>query len=140
MSISYRTGTDLQVSDLVDLYDAVGWSLYTRAPETLQAGIRASLRVITAWDGERLVGLARIVGDGLTIVYLQDILVHPTYQRRAIGRELLQRAFEPFAGVRQQVLMTDAEPGQRAFYEAMGFREIRDLEPSPRVFVRFNQG
>ena len=63
--------------ELVSLYDSVGWSVYTRTPDRLEAAIGASLRVVTARVDDELVGLARIVGDGLTILYLQDILVRP---------------------------------------------------------------
>ena len=93
----------------------------------------------TREDG-RLVGMARLVGDGLTIVYLQDILVAPSHQRIGIGRQLFHRVLEPFSEVRQKVVVTDDEPGQRAFYEALGFTEIRDLKSPIRAFVQFNSG
>lgn len=122
-------------AELAELDDAVGWSAYTRDAARLGRGVAASLRVVTARDGDRLVGLARIVGDGETIAYLQDVLVHPEAQRRGIGAELVRRAFAPFAEVRQHVLVTDDEPGQRAFYESLGFTEIHEIPG--RAFVRY---
>ena len=124
--------------ELVALYDSVGWTTYTRDPERLAAAVGASLRVVTARADGVLVGLARAVGDGLTIVYVQDILVAPHRQRAGVGRGLVTRLLEPFSDVRQKVLLTDAEPGQRAFYESLGFTEIRDMEPNLRSFVRFD--
>ena len=127
--------------ELVSLYDSVGWSVYTRTPDRLEAAIGASLRVVTARVDDELVGLARIVGDGLTIVYLQDILVRPNHHRHGIGRELFSRAFEPYSDVRQKVLMTDCGQATRSFYEAMGFTETRDLgdfSEQVRVFVSFS--
>ena len=135
-AIDYRLDGDPSRDDLVDLYGSVGWSAYTTDPARLEAAVAASLRVVTAWDGDRLVGLARVVGDGWTIVYLQDILVAPDRRRTGIGAELFRRVLEPFGDVRQQVLLTDDEPAQRAFYEAMAFTEIRDLEHPLRSFVR----
>lgn len=126
------------VEELVALYDSVGWHRYTKEPTRLLAAVARSLRVVSARDDGRLVGLARLVGDGLTIVYLQDILVHPDHQRAGLGRALLERVLAPYADVRQKVLITDDEPGQRAFYEAMGFREIRDHAEPIRAFVRFD--
>lgn len=123
--------------DLRRLYDAVGWSAYTDDMDTLVAGVTGSSRVVTAWAGEELVGLARIVSDGHTIAYLQDVLVDPAHHRRGIAATLLRHAFEPYGHVRQHVLITDAEPGQRAFYEAAGFREIRDGRFPGRAFIRF---
>lgn len=113
------------------------WSTCTDDPAPLDAAIAGSLRVVTAWDGGHLVGLARIVGDGLTIVYLQDILVRPAHQRRGIGRELFDRVFEPYSDVRQKVLITDDHPAQKTFYESMGFTDTVDLEFPIRTFVQF---
>lgn len=124
--------------ELIDLYNSVGWSRYTENPDLLTEGVAASLRVATAWDTSgRLVGLARLVGDGHTIVYLQDVLVRPQWQRTGVGRWLMEEVFAPYAHVRQQVLLTDDEPRQRAFYESLGFTEIRDLETETRAFIRF---
>lgn len=137
MSIDYRLDAKLDPSALIDLYDSVQWTEYTKDPQRLTAAVAASLAVLTAYDGQKLVGLARLVGDGLTIIYLQDILVAPNYQRRGIGRQLMQRLLAPFADVRQKVLMTDNEPGQIAFYESLGFTEIRDLPHPTRVYTKF---
>ena len=80
-----------------------------------------SLKVITAWDGERLVGLVRAVGDGYTIVYIQDILVSPSYQRQGIGTRLLGHLLDIYKDVRQKVLMTDNQPDTVSFYTKNGF-------------------
>lgn len=135
MPLSYSTDLPTE-EDLVALYGSVGWTIYTNDPERLAAAVRASLNVVVARNGDEMVGLARVVGDGLTIVYVQDILVAPTHRRRGVGRELFTRVLKPFTDVRQKVLMTDGEPAQRAFYEAMGFTEVRDLSYPLRVFVR----
>ncbi|TFH99929.1 N-acetyltransferase [Micrococcus flavus] len=135
--IAFREGEVPAAEDLRRLYDAVGWSAYTQDMETLAAGVAGSSRVVTGWAGDVLVGLARVVSDGHTIAYLQDLLVDPAHQRRGIASELLRRVFAPYVHVRQHVLITDAEPGQRAFYEAAGFCEIRDGRSPGRAFVRF---
>lgn len=124
------------VEEALGLYGAVGWSAYTRDPATLGRALAGSAVVVTARRQGELVGLARVVGDGASIAYLQDVLVHPGARRRGLGRLLIDAAFAPFDDVRQQVLLTDAEPGQRAFYEALGFTEAHDHEPGLRAFVR----
>ena len=69
-------GHDLPTdAELRSLYDAVGWTTYTDDLDRLARGLRASLRVVTARVDGALAGLARVVGDGETIVYLQDVLV-----------------------------------------------------------------
>ena len=136
--VTYTSDALPDVAELIELYDAVEWTAYTRDPDALAAGVAGSAHVVTARVGGRLVGLARVVSDGHTIAYLQDVLVDPAHHRRSIGTELLNRAFAPFACAREHVLLTDAEPGQRAFYESAGFTETRDLpHGEARAFVRF---
>ena len=56
-----------------------------------------------------------------------------------MGRALVRAVLDRYASVRQKVLLTDDEPGQRAFYESLGYREIRDYGPGTlRAFVRFD--
>ncbi|AXK46469.1 GNAT family N-acetyltransferase [Brachybacterium saurashtrense] len=126
------------LDEALALYDAVGWGAYTREPETLERALRGSGRVVTARRDGQLLGLARVVGDGAVIAYLQDVLVHPGAQGQGIGRRLVEEVFAPYEAVRQQVLLTDAEPGQRAFYEALGFVEAHDHDPGLRAFVRLH--
>lgn len=124
------------INELVDLYDSVGWTSYTQNPTLLINGVRNSLRIVTARakDGT-LLGLARMVGDGYTIAYLQDILVRPEWQRKGIGSLLLDEAFRPYRSVRQQVLLTDDTVKQRDFYESAGFKDIT-TEGFLRAFIR----
>ncbi|MGQ7352971.1 GNAT family N-acetyltransferase [Quadrisphaera oryzae] len=129
-------GTDL--AEVVDLYRAVGWSAYADDPAQLAAALAGSTRVVVARRDEQLAGLARVVSDGVSIVYLQDLLVHPDHQRRGVGTALVRAVLRPFGGVRQQVLLTDDEPGQRAFYASLGFTQAGEAPyGSLRSFVRF---
>lgn len=130
-----------QPDDAIALYSSVGWTAYTHDPDRLIRALQRSLRVVTAWEGSDLVGLARIVGDGETIAFLQDVLVHPDHQRQGLGRRLVDAAFEPYVDVRQHVLLTDTEASQRAFYAGLGFSEAHELAPAAlRCFVRFSPG
>ena len=70
---------DFDPAALIGLYDAVGWSSYTRRPEDFGPMIRNAWLVISAWDAGELVGLVRVVGDGVTVAYIQDLLVHPAH-------------------------------------------------------------
>lgn len=136
-TVHHQIPTD---AELVSLYDAVGWSAYTNDPGRLSRAVHGSHLVLCARDessGE-LVGLARTVSDGETIVYVQDILVAPDHHREGIGGALLDAVLEHYSEVRQLVLITDDEPGQRAFYESRGLTEAHDMTPHPtRAFVRF---
>ncbi len=125
--------------ETVELYDAVGWTAYTRDPESLDRALRGSHLVVCARDAEgNLIGLIRTISDGTTIAYVQDLLVHPDQQRTGIGRRLIGHVLEAYPDVRQFVLLTDDEPRQAAFYTAMGLTEVHSVHPHPlRAFVRF---
>lgn len=128
------------VAELVDLYSAVGWSAYTEDAAALARGVAASSFVATVRDDDGLlVGLLRAVSDGATIAYLQDVLVRPSHQRQGMGRALVDAFLDRFGHVRQRVLLTDDEPGQRGFYEALGFTRADLVDGGPlRTFVDFN--
>lgn len=129
-----RIGHDVGMEPLLQLYDSVGWSAYTVAPETLGEALAGSAWVATRWDGERLVALARVMSDDATMAYLQDILVDPAYQGRGLGRAMGRLALDRFDHVRQFMVLTDDRPKQAAFYRSLG---LVDIEGSPlRFFAR----
>lgn len=137
--ISISASADVSDAEALALYESVGWSAYTRDPGLLVRAIRNSSFVVTARSaGGVLIGLARVVSDDASICYLQDILVDPAFQGTGVGRTLLEAVQARYGHVRQTVLLTDNEPGQRAFYEALGFTEGADFSPEPlRVFALF---
>lgn len=109
------------------LYTAVGWTAYTEDMPALERGIRNSLLVLGAYENGELAGLIRAVGDGATVVFIQDILVLPEKQRLGIGTALLKAVLDRFPGVRQIELTTDNTPETAAFYRSMGFREFSEM-------------
>jgi len=134
-----RGNESVDIDELVALYEAVGWLAYTQDREALRAAITGSSFVVTARRGTRLVGLARAISDGLMDCYLQDVLVTPDQQRSGIGRALVEAVLDRYSGVRRKLLLTGDEPRQRAFYESLGFAEIRDVDGGPvQAFVRFD--
>ncbi|WP_312919662.1 MULTISPECIES: GNAT family N-acetyltransferase [Kocuria] len=126
-------------SALIRLYDAVGWSSYTRRPEDFGPMIRDTWLVISAWDAGELVGLVRVVGDGVTVAYIQDLLVHPTHQRQGIGRALLTEVLAKTPHIRQVYITTDDAAGNShvvALYRSLGFRPTPDLGCTTLAIMR----
>lgn len=103
------------------LYDDAGWIAYTSDMETLERALKASLYLVCAYDGDTLCGLLRAVGDGCTILYIQDILVLCDHRRMGIGKTMVHMLLEAYPSVRQRVLMTDETPEMHGFYESLGF-------------------
>lgn len=112
---------DSRFIEILALYETVGWTNYTNRPERLRTGYAGSLAVWGAFAGDKLVGIARAVGDGATIVFVQDLIVVPSYQRRGIGKQLMQAVIERFSDVYQMELLTDDGSGACALYERLGF-------------------
>ncbi|MBD3109762.1 GNAT family N-acetyltransferase [Bacillus sp. AGMB 02131] len=122
MNIIYKEQKTISQADLKSLYEDVEWYAYTKDLNQLQQALENSLYVSTAWQDERLVGLVRVVGDGLTIIYIQDILVLNNYQNQGIATILMNQVIEKFNEVRQKVLLTEEAPDVRHFYEKNGFQ------------------
>lgn len=115
MQITYKETHNVEEGAIKYLYENAKWTNYTKDMPTLLRAIKHSLAVITAWDGNHLVGLIRVVGDGQTIIYIQDILVLEHYQNRGVGSELMKRIVAKYKHVRQKVLLTNDAVNVRAF-------------------------
>jgi GNAT superfamily N-acetyltransferase len=126
--------------ELVELYGSVSWAAYTDQPDVLHQAVASSDFVATARMADRLVGLVRAISDDATIAYLQDVLVHPDHQRQGVGRLLVDAFQMRYGHVRQRVLLTDDEPSQLMFYEAMGFVRSDHVDGGAlRAFVDFGR-
>ena len=119
--ISVRKQDVVKLEDVLHLYQAVGWTNYTNQPQMLEQALPHSLAVYLAFDGEKIVGLIRLVGDGFSSVFVQDLIVLPSYQRQGIGRSLMKEALEDYKDAYQVQLVTDQTERTLGFYRSMGF-------------------
>ena len=127
MEIVYKENIIPEIDQIFDLYDNCGWISYTKNLDILKNAFENSLKIITAWDGLKLIGVIRAVGDGYSIIYIQDILILKEYQRMGIGTKLTNLLLEKYSLVRQTVLMTDNQPDIISFYKSLGFDTARVL-------------
>ena len=116
-----RRYTTYHEAEVLSLYRGVGWTVYADNPAMVKAAFAGSLLVLGAFMQDELIGLIRAVGDGVSILYIQDILVAPEHQRKGVGRRLLQAMLAQYPSIYQTVLMTDDIPERAAFYRACGF-------------------
>jgi predicted N-acetyltransferase YhbS len=123
--ITYRLGNDIPLDAAIELYKAS--TLGERRPvgerETMAAMMRHANLVVTAWDGERLVGIARSLTDFAYVAYLADLAVHRDYQRRGIGVELVARTRAAMGPSSSIVLL--AAPAAVGYYPRIGFTHHR---------------
>lgn len=113
---------------ILNLYKDAGWTAYTKEPEKLLKAIEGSLKVWTLWDENLLVGLARVVGDGQTIIYLQDLLILKAYQGQGLGSKVLKEILDEYKDVRQFILLTDQVQENINFYKKNGLKLASDYE------------
>lgn len=114
--------------EMLSLYASVGWTAYIGHPDTLRQGFAHSLLTLGAYEGSTLLGLVRTVGDGHTVVFIQDLLVYPQYQHKGVGSALLRAVFDRYAHVRQIQLTTDNTPESIAFYQKLGLKSLDQLD------------
>ena len=126
--IRYVENPNVTLEEVMPLYEAVGWTNYTQKPEMLEATYENSLHIIGAFNDEgKLVGILRAVGDGASILFIQDILVYPEYQHQGIGTKLLQLTLDKYKNVYQIQLATDDSTKTVSFYESNGFTSLTSL-------------
>ena len=114
--------------EILHLYDSVAWTNYTSNPSMLANAYEHSLKALGAYDEDKLIGMIRVVGDGYSMVYIQDIIVLPEYQRKGIGTLLLQQILLEYKNVYQKVLMTDNTEENIQFYQSVGFMVDTDID------------
>lgn len=109
------------------LYTEVGWTAYTENMSVLEQGYKNSLLVLGAYENDELLGIIRVVGDGFTIIFVQDILVFPREQRNGVGTALMKAVLDRYPDVRQIELATDNTSKTVAFYKSLGFTEFSEM-------------
>ena len=114
----------VKLEDVLHLYQAVGWTNYTDQSEMLEQALSHSLAIYVALDGDTVVGLIRLVGDGFSSVLVQDLIVLPIYQRQGIGSALMKQALGDFKGAYQVQLVTEQTERTLKFYRSIGFESL----------------
>lgn len=119
--------TSYKEEEILPIYESVGWSNYVNDKEMLKSSYEHSLLSLVAKIENEIVGVIRVVGDGHSIVYIQDIIVSPKHQRLGIGSMLLNNVLEKYKDVYQKVLITDNTPKTVEFYKSAGFLFDQDV-------------
>jgi GNAT superfamily N-acetyltransferase len=113
----------LELDTYLDIRASVNWKVLKR-PQAEKA-LKNSLYTITAYDGDRPVGMGRIVGDGAVICYIQDFVVRPEYQGCGVGRKMMEQLIAYVDQIRmddtEMMLCLMCAKGREKFYEKFGF-------------------
>ena len=133
--IKFTKETSISIDDVLHLYQAVGWTNYTNQPQMLEQALSHSLATYLARDGEEIVGLVRLVGDGFSSVFVQDLIVFPSYQRQGIGSALMKEALEDYKDAYQVQLVTEETERTLEFYRFMGFETLSTYDCTGMTWI-----
>ena len=125
----------VKLEDVLHLYQAVGWTNYTNQPQMLEQALSHSLVIYVALDGDAVVGLIRLVGDGFSSVLVQDLIVLPNYQHQGIGSALMKESLEDFKEAYQVQLATEQTEKNVGFYRSMGFETLSTYDCTGMIWV-----
>ena len=125
----------VKLEDVLHLYQDVGWTNYTHQPEMLEQALSHSLAIYVALDGDAVVGLIRLVGDGFSSVLVQDLIVLPSYQRQGIGSALMKQALADYKDAYQVQLATDESEKTLGFYRSLGFETLSSFQCTGMILV-----
>ncbi|MDD4292160.1 MAG: GNAT family N-acetyltransferase [Clostridia bacterium] len=122
--------------EILCIYESAGWVNYTRNPDMLKRAYLNSLCVVGAYEKGELIGIIRTVGDGASIVFIQDIIVRPDFQRKGVGRALIEYVLDKYSDVYQIQLLTDDQTKTDAFYRSVGFVCAADINCRAYILAR----
>ena len=125
----------VKLEDILHLYQAVGWTNYTNQPQMLEQALSHSLVIYLALDDDAVAGLIRLIGDGFSSVFVQDLIVLPSYQRQGIGSALMKEALEDYKEVYQVQLATEQTEKNVGFYRSMGFETLSTYDCTGMIWV-----
>jgi N-acetylglutamate synthase-like GNAT family acetyltransferase len=122
MQLSYRITTLITAQLVADLFRASGIRRPVDDLPRIQRMLDHANLIITAWDGEKLVGIARALTDFSFCCYLSDLAVDKTYQRQGIGKELVRRVQQAIG--EESMLLLLAAPEAKEYYPHIGFQKV----------------
>ena len=127
MDIRYTEEKCFTQEQVQALFLSVGW-VSGEYPSRLYKALMHSSTVITAWDGDRLVGLVRLIDDSELVAYMHYVLVHPDYHGQGIAGTMIERVQEKYRDFLYIEIMPE-ESKNAAFYQRFGFRVMEDGVP-----------
>lgn len=125
--IDYKEFGSEYLEQVKSIYEAEQWCAYLRDDDKLKRAFDKSLYLLGAFDGDKLVGFIRCVGDGEHILLVQDLIVTPSYQKRGIGSKLFKMIWEKYAAVRMFHVVTDINDKlDNHFYQSFGMKKLEE--------------
>ena len=129
--VEYEAINSAPVEEIVELYKAAGWWQESReARAVIPAMIRGSFCFMVARSLEgRIIGMARVISDGYSDAYIQDVVVLDAHRKQGVGRELVRRLTQFCIAQKIGWIGLVAEPGTQGLYEELGYGPLVGYQP-----------
>lgn len=124
MSAIYKIGLTPGTESIIEIYESSGINRPTADPERIAKMYENANLIITAWDKDRLVGIARSLTDFCYCCYLSDLAVRKEYQKRGIGKKLIEMTKEQIGP--QTMLLLLSAPAAMEYYPGIGFEKVEN--------------
>ena len=106
-----------------------GWGAYKK--EITKKALSKNIYSVSVYDDKRIIGYGRILGDGIIFLYIQDVMVVPSFQRKGIGTQIMNRLLDKVKQLKEENpnlrVYVGAEKGKEGFYEKFGFIARKDF-------------
>ena len=129
MNIEYRDNAKITVEVAIDLYkrSTLGERRPVHRPEIFDGMLKNASLTISAWHGDRIVGISRTLTDFTYVAYLADLAVDIDFQRQGIGKQLIEETKRRLG--RECMIVLLAAPKANDYYPKLGF------EHNPRAWM-----
>jgi GNAT superfamily N-acetyltransferase len=116
------------------LFETTGWNdAYRLNPDELFEALQNSWYLISAYDGDRLLGFGRMICDGVVHALILDLIVHPDYQNKGLGKTLLNKLVEKCRQHKIRDIQLFSVKGKAGFYNKCGFKERPEGAPGMEI-------
>lgn len=119
--LEFKLNVPVNAKQIADLRQAVGWN---RMEDCYKNPLMISYCHIACYDDDILIGYVDTVCNGLTDAYIQDLMVHPDYQGKGIGTELMNRTIDYLKVKRIFMISVVFEERLLPFYKRFGFEHM----------------
>lgn len=116
MKINYRINSEISASEIIEVFNSVGWN---KDKSIIEEAFKNSYYIL-AYAGKQLIGFARALSDRHFYTGIYDVVVTPEFQGKGIAKEMMNKLVEEFKGTYFFLTYTD---GNREFYEKCGFQD-----------------
>lgn len=117
--------------DIVDLYKAGNWWRETWSSSNIDLMIKGSVAFVVAVDlsSGKAIGMGRVISDGVSDAYIQDLVVSHEYQGKGLGKKIVNALLRQCLDRKIQWIGLIAEPGNEKFFSDLGFKTMNEHVP-----------